>query len=123
MPRKKQPPTDFGHRLPAIRKAKGFTQVQLADVTGTTQRAISYYETEAGYPPMPAVVALAQALGVSADELMGLKQPQVDLLQDDPETRRMWKKFQQVRTLPERDQRAVIRLVNSLASASQPATE
>lgn len=123
MPRKKQPPTDFGQRLAAIRKAKGFTQVQLANATGTTQRAISYYETEAGYPPMPAVVALAQALGVSADELMGLKEPQTDLLQDDPETRRMWKKFQQVRTLPERDQRAVIRLVNSLASAGQPAAE
>jgi transcriptional regulator with XRE-family HTH domain len=119
MPRKKQPPTDFGTRLAALRKARGFTQVQLAEAIGTTQRAISYYETEAGYPPMPAVAALAQALGVSTDELMGLEQPQADLLQDDPETRRLWKKFQQVRELPEKDQRAVIRLVNSLAAASQ----
>jgi len=41
------------------------------------------------------------------------------LHQDDPETRRLWKKFQQVRDLPEKDQRAVIRLVNSLAAASR----
>lgn len=119
MPRKKQPPTDFGERLAAIRKARGLTQVQLAEAAGTTQRAISYYETEAGFPPMPAVIALAQVLKVSTDELMGIGEPKSDLLQDDPETRRLWKKFQQVRDLPEKDQRAVIRLVNSLASASR----
>ncbi len=31
--------------------------------------------------------------------------------------RRLWKKFQQVLSLPEKDRRAVIRLVNSLVSA------
>ena len=36
---------------------------------------------------------------------------------DDPEMRRVWKKFQQLMTLPEKDQRAVIRLVNSLVAA------
>lgn len=119
MPRKKQQPTDFGERLAAIRKARGLTQVQLAEAAGTTQRAISYYETQAGFPPVPAVIALAQVLKVSTDELMGIEEPTSDLLQDDPETRRLWKKFQQVRDLPEKDQRAVIRLVNSLAVASR----
>jgi transcriptional regulator with XRE-family HTH domain len=119
MPRKRQPPTDFGERLAAIRKVRGLTQVQLAEAAGTTQRAISYYETEAGFPPMPAVIALAQVLKVSIDELIGIEEPKSGLLQDDPETRRLWKKFQQVRDLPEKDQRAVIRLVNSLASASR----
>ena len=119
MPRKKQPPTEFGERLAAIRKARGLTQVELAEATGTTQRAISYYETEAGFPPLPAVIALAQVLRVSTDELMGIEEPKDELLQDDPETRRLWKKFRQVRDLPEKDQRAVIRLVNSLAAASR----
>jgi transcriptional regulator with XRE-family HTH domain len=120
MPRRKQSPADFGERLATIRKARGLTQVQLAEAAGTTQRAISYYETEAGFPPMPAVIALARVLKVSTDELMGIEQPRADLLQDDPETRRLWKKFQQVRDLPEKDQRAVIRLVNSLAAARRP---
>jgi len=66
---------------------------------------------------------MAQILGVSADELMGLKEPQAKLLQDDPETRRLWKRFQQVRNLPEKDRRAVIRLVNSLSTASQHAAK
>ena len=34
-------------RLFALRKAQGLTQVQLADALGTTQRVISYYETDA----------------------------------------------------------------------------
>jgi len=38
-----------------------------------------------------------------------------------PKARRLWKKFQQVMALPERDRRAVIRLVNSLVTAKVPA--
>jgi hypothetical protein len=33
----------------------------------------------------------------------------------NPETGRLWKKFQQVADLPEKDQRAVIPLINSLS--------
>ena len=54
MPRNKYCETSFGERLAAIRKARGLTQVQLAEAAGTTQRAVSYYETEAGFPPAPA---------------------------------------------------------------------
>ena len=61
----------------AIRKARGLTQVQLAELAGTTERAVSYYETEAGFPPAPAVIQLAKALRVSTDELLGVKAPKV----------------------------------------------
>jgi transcriptional regulator with XRE-family HTH domain len=118
MPRKKYGETSFGERLQAIRKARGLTQVQLAEAAATTQRAVSYYETEAGFPPAPAVVALAKALQVTTDELLGVKAPRVERLHDDSEARRQWKKFQMVSILPERDQKAVIRLINSLVSAS-----
>jgi transcriptional regulator with XRE-family HTH domain len=118
MPRKKYGETSFGERLVAIRKARGLTQVELADAAGTTQRAISYYETEAGFPPAPAVIQLAKALQVTTDELLGVKPPKVERLNGDPESRRLWKRFQQVTTLPERDQKAVARLINSLVSVS-----
>ncbi len=102
----------------AIRKARGLTQVQLAEAAGTTQRAISYYETEAGFPPAPAVIDLARALHISTDELLGVKPPKVQRIDDDSEARRMWKRFQRVSSLPERDQKAVLRLINSLVSVS-----
>jgi transcriptional regulator with XRE-family HTH domain len=116
MPRKRYGETSFGERLQAIRKARGLTQVQLAEAAGTTQRAISYYETEAGFPPAPAVIDLAGALRISTDELLGVKAPKVERIHDDSEARRTWKRFQMVATLPERDQKAVIRLINSLAA-------
>ena len=111
----------FGQRLIALRKARGLTQVQLAQVAGVTQRAISYYETGGGFPPAPVVADMARALKVSADELLGIKPPSREVskferLQSDPESRRLWKRFQQMSDLPERDQRAVIRLINSLTS-------
>jgi transcriptional regulator with XRE-family HTH domain len=118
MPRKKYEEASFGERLQAIRKARGLTQVQLAEAAGTTQRAISYYETEAGFPPSPAVIDLAKALKVTTDELLGLRPPKVERVNDDSEARRQWKRFQMVTTLPERDQKAVIRLINSLVAAS-----
>ena len=90
------------------------TQVQLAEAANTTQRAVSYYETETGFPPAPAVIDLAKALKVSTDELLGVRPPRVERVKDDPEERRMWKRFQMVTALPERDQKAVIRLINSL---------
>ena len=118
MPRKKYQETSFGERLQTIRKARGFTQVQLATAAGTTQRAISYYETEAGFPPAPAVIDLAKALNVTTDELLGVKPPKVERINNDSEARRMWKRFQMVTTLPESDQKAIIRLINSLIANS-----
>lgn len=40
---------DFGERLAALRKAAGFTQVELAAELGISQRMVAYYEP-AGRP-------------------------------------------------------------------------
>jgi transcriptional regulator with XRE-family HTH domain len=122
MPRRKQPPaTEFACRLIAARTARGLTQVQLAKLTKSSQRNISYYETGAGYPPATTIAELAKVLDVSTDQLLGLRNsrtPTAKKDQEDPQVRRFWKKFQQIARLPEKDQRAVIRLINSLAKAS-----
>lgn len=118
MPRKGYGQTTFGPRLVEIRKARGLTQVQLAELAGTTQRAISYYENDAGYPPAPALVDLARALEVTTDVLLGVTAPKVERYKEDSETQRLWKRFQHVTTLPDRDQKAVIRLINSLVAGS-----
>jgi transcriptional regulator with XRE-family HTH domain len=116
MPRKKNREASFGKRLVAIRKARGITQVELAKALGTTQRTISYYENEAGLPTASLLASLARVLGVTTDELLGVKSSKVDQANDSAETRRLWKRFRRMASLPERDQRAVIRLINSLAS-------
>lgn len=118
MPKKVRPASKFGERLAALRQARGLTQVQLAEKIGSTQRAVSRYETIADRAPAPVLAKLAQALGVTTDELLGVQRTRAATsLTDDPEARRLWKKFQQVMALPEKDRRAVIRLVNSLVAA------
>jgi transcriptional regulator with XRE-family HTH domain len=117
MPRKKYGETSFGEPLQAIRKARGLTQVQLAEAAETTQRAVSCYQTEAGFPPAPYVIVLAKALKITTGELLSVKPPKVERVHDDSEARRQWKRFQMISTLPERDQKAVVRLINSLVAA------
>jgi hypothetical protein len=39
--------------------------------------------------------------------------PRVERVNEDGETKRLWKRFQMVTALPEKEQRAVIRLINS----------
>lgn len=120
MPKKVPPSSDFAERLTQARRNRGLTQIQLAELIGSSQRAISHYETIAEFPPTNVLVALAQALDVSSDELLGLKPPKHQpRVRDDPESRRLWKTFQLVAGLPERDRRAVIRLIQSLVSAKQ----
>jgi len=83
-------------------------QQQLAELIDSTQRCISRYETIAEFPPAEVLVQLAQALDVSADALLGLDKPKSkETPKQDPETKRLWKKFQQLIDLPEKDHRAV----------------
>lgn len=110
---------EIGERLARIRRDKGLTQVELADKIGIIQPVLSDYERGRLRPYSEMVARFCLALDVSADELLGLKLPRRDRSRDDPELRRIWKVFQLVASLPEKDRRAVIRLVNSLVSAKQ----
>ena len=119
MSAKKPASTAFGKRLVALRRARGLTQTQLARAMDSTQRAISYYETEAEIPSGAALIALAGVLRVSLDELLGLKAAKLD--RPDPHEQRLWRRFRRVAALPQRDQRAVIRLIHSLATSKRAA--
>ena len=118
MPRKITPSSAFGRRLTQLRMERNLTQADLARLIGSTQRNVSHYETVADYPPTDVLVKIAAALKVSADDLLGLRPPpRQPQPKQDTETKRLWKRFQQLNSLPEKDQRAVVRLINSLVSA------
>ena len=117
MPKKVAPSSEFGARLYKLRNERGLTQTQLAEAIGSTQRAISHYETVADFPPAQVIVEIAKALGISTDEILGMREPKPKPDRDTPEQKRMWKKFQQVLELPEKDRRAIIRMINSLKAA------
>jgi transcriptional regulator with XRE-family HTH domain len=67
------PRPGFGELLVQARKAAGYTQQELADELGITRRTVVYYEAQDA-PPMAVFLAgVTQALGVTADELLGLQ--------------------------------------------------
>lgn len=121
MPGKKEPSTDFARRLLQLRRARGLTQTQLAEAAGTSQRVISHYETVAEYPAVEVLVSLARVLRVSTDELLGLRAPprQAAPAAPAPQEKRLWRHLRVVASLPERDQRAVLRLIDTAARATK----
>ena len=71
---------DFGRRLRAIRQRTGLTQDQVADrcgmttaVRGSGGKRICAYEYGIVCPGAPIVKLLAEALGCTADELLGVE--------------------------------------------------
>ena len=54
-----------------FRREKGLTQEQLGDILGVSSQAVSKWETGDTYPDGSLLVPLADALGVSLDELFG----------------------------------------------------
>ena len=76
MPKRKTAVIDsFGERLPHLRKAAGYTQVEFAAEVGITQRMVAYYEAPHAQPPAHLLPQMAQALGVSVEVLLGMRAP------------------------------------------------
>ena len=77
---------NFGERLRQLRKEKGLSQAQVADILGGTKMMVSSYETGLRYPPYPTLVKMARLYGVTTDYLLGATEKRminVDGLSDD----------------------------------------
>lgn len=62
---------EFGTRVAQLRKIKGITQAQLAEILNVSNKTISRWETGDGYPDISLLKPLARALDVSIDYLLG----------------------------------------------------
>ena len=60
----------IGEFLAAQRKAKGFTQKQVADMLGVSNRTLSAWEQGRAYPDILTLPALSEIYGVTADEIL-----------------------------------------------------
>ena len=61
----------FADKLKTLRKAKGITQEQLADVLGVTQQAVGRYEKGLNMPDNNIMIKIADYFCVSLDYLQG----------------------------------------------------
>ncbi len=104
----------FGSRLARVRKERGFTQVELATKVGMIQAVISDYERNKLRPYADVVARLASALGVSTDELLGVK---VAKKNGAIGNRRFLRRVQMMDQLPKRDQDALLRTIDAFLAA------
>jgi transcriptional regulator with XRE-family HTH domain len=115
MPRKKKMSSsasteNFGARLARLRQAAGYSQRTLAAEIGISQRMVAYYEKESDFPPAHLLPLLAKALGVSADQLLGLAQVKESSHNRD---NRLWRRFNEVAKLPPAHRAQIVQILDA----------
>jgi transcriptional regulator with XRE-family HTH domain len=106
----------FGRRLREARKRRGLSQAKLAATVGITQTLVSDYEVGRLRLHAGLVVGFAQALRVTADELLGLKEPkQNGFLQD----RRFIRRFQEIEKLSRSEKQTLLKTIDHFLRGAQ----
>lgn len=106
----------LGARIARLRRDKGMTQVELAERLGVTQPAVSDYENGDIRLPADVVLQIARIVGVSTDELLGLKHSAPRGGSPSPRSRRLYRRLQDIEKLPRRDQQALLRTIEAFLS-------
>lgn len=94
-------------KLREIRKRQGMTQKELGALVGSSEASLSFYESGKQMPDLDKLVQLANALGVSTDELL-------DHNQNRPENDDVWSIRERLRNDPN------FRGLYSVASKAKP---
>ena len=63
----------MGEVISTLRKEKGMTQKELADMLNITDKAVSKWERDIACPDTMTIPKLAEILGISVEELMNAK--------------------------------------------------
>lgn len=101
----------FGQRMAELRKAKGFTQQELADEVGISRRMVAYYEGQSQHPPTTHLPTIARALKISTDELLGTVA--VKQRASSERDSRLERRLQQIEKLESSDRRQIIQLIDA----------
>ena len=101
----------FGLRLARLREAAGYTQKELGEEVGISQRMVAYYEGQTEHPPTKLMPLLTKALGVTADELLGLKSSRRRPVAAEG---RLGRRLRAVEALPPSEKRQVLAFIDAL---------
>ncbi len=112
-----QETVSFGERLAELRKAAGFTQVELAQDLGISQRMVAYYESPNASPPANLLPRIAAALGITIDELFG-KPAKRRLAKQDGDSR-LRRRLLAIEKLGVTEKRQVLQLLDAFIERGQ----
>lgn len=93
-----------------LRREAGYSQRDLQAETGIPQRVIAYYEKASLRPPTHLLPILAKALGVNADQFLGMEKTE-----RVPKTRdsRLWRRVSQLENLPAKERKQIVQLLDT----------
>lgn len=75
---------NFGEFLYSLRKEKGITQAELAEMLGVTNKAVSKWETGEAMPETSLLIPISRIFGVSVDELLDGRRADDKVCDDEP---------------------------------------
>lgn len=107
----------FGERLAQMRKAAGYTQVELAAELAISQRMVAYYESPQATPPANLLPQIAAVLGVTIDELFG-RSSKRRLAKQDGDSR-LRRRLLAIEKLDVTDKRQVLQLIDAFIERGQ----
>lgn len=102
---------NLGKRILDLRKAKGWSQTELADKVGISYAQIGRYETKGAQPPAEVIKNIAEVLDTSVDFLLnGSSSDKANATLQDAEVIRY---FKDIETLPAEDKAALLRVISA----------
>ena len=101
-----------GKLIAELRKKQGLTQQQLADKMNLSNKTISKWESGSGSPDISNLPVLAEALGISVDELLKGELNESELDEDTHKDYSPRKDF----TSKQKKERAIIALAASIGA-------
>jgi len=106
----------FGARLATLRKAAGVTQTALAAEISISQRMMAYYEGPTAQPPANLLPAIASALGVSIETLLGTETSKRRAKATDT---RLQRRLQQIEKLSPQERRQILQVLDAFIERGQ----
>lgn len=112
----------LGNRIAQARKARGFTQQQIAEHLGIVQQTYAHYEVGHVRFPASMLPILGEILDLSSDELLGREgQGRARKAKPGPVSK-LDQQFERIQQFPRTKQRIVMEMLDAfIAQASQEA--
>jgi transcriptional regulator with XRE-family HTH domain len=104
----------IGQRIARLRKVLGITQKELAEKIGVTRTIITDYENGRVRIYDEMLARLATALGVTTDEILGLKEPE----ETGTHSLRLARRIRELEQLPEPKKKAILKTIDDLIKAN-----
>lgn len=110
--KEKQPPVSLGHNIREFRKARGWSQTDLAERIGSHLSHVNRVETGKYTPALDFVINVARAFGVSIDALLA---DQNDALEEIKiENKEIAERIRLLESLDDKERDALLTVIDSM---------